>query len=54
MNWLPSKRGRHDRVGVSRCGRKRLSTGPCIKQKGHVGNGDPRHTDGKYSWGGYA
>lgn len=35
------------------CNNKRLSTGKCIKAKGHVGAGDPRHTDGKYSWGGY-
>ena len=33
------------------CGASRLSTGKCIKAKGHVGAGDKRHFDGKYTWG---
>lgn len=39
------------RLKEPKCGRKKLSTGPCIKPKGHVSAGDKRHTDGKYSWG---
>jgi len=35
----------------NRCGIKRLSTGKCIKPKGHVGQGDKRHTDGHLTWG---
>lgn len=33
------------------CNQKRLSTGKCIKPKGHVQDGDKRHSDGKYDWG---
>ena len=42
------------RMTDKKCGRK--SSGgsyTCSKPKGHVAAGDKRHSDGKYSWGGY-
>lgn len=38
---------------MPKCKSKRLGTGQCIKESGHVNRSDPRHTDGHYEWGGY-